>query len=832
MESNIPSSSLGSRSHTKEQSSAIPPVAVPHLSFRHRRRTKQRKTTAPMPNPSTSSHPSPTNNSTFRPWYRIRTRISNVDPLTRPNSPLSGPSPTSTAVSSLTTAVPPDDKQSRCDDEVSPTVSSATPSPTSSANHDPLVAIKASKPPLKSDVSNDSHPRRMHTNNSSQKKHPIRRLVPPTRSVFLDKKNASVTDYLRPTLIPVGYTPESVDPSFRSHRHFLRKITLDDFDLNRYLFAYKPLARVNAVLASTLLSVSAVEQKGCPMSAALRSGVMYIVGNAFRSLYVMTFAVQLKSSSRSQPAAEGILPAMVLEGKGLSDIEVAALDYVQELSSISATVSDITRRKVIDGEENVDGKLERLVTGTAAYGAFLSCLTSTIDIELTHSAIQYATLHLDGLPWKASGSPVNVDFVNDDITDFGSGNGQTGSSKYKPKRERLSLTRNYERHARTRPGSRGRPRGIRMMSHFFSSTLVGSKGSSDIGKVTETWMKAAGVPAAGNLFDMNDEIFSLYGFHPFYFSTVAMEGEMTRRALLFGVKELLFNETDIPVRLKFILCYVISSSKERRRMADAEVSTAFEKQGTKNGVSINSVYSVREYDGLSIMSAHAAFLACKYGATPAELVAASDMSRVRSASERYRVESGNPTMPTPNSTFVLSHKECAAVLIAHSLVKESVCIAEEDLRGFSESFKRKDHEVDGELTGQKALMEIFGAASMWTCLERYAIGTLGFDIDYTSNMCFGMGRAESAISEFCVSDDGRKIGLSVTSDEVEGVGRGISHSNATRTVSAQPRADKLKKSSKKRTSSALNSSTRVGRLFGNSGSAGSSALRRGAVAAG
>lgn len=716
------------------------------------------------------------------------------------------------------------------DGNITPTLSSATRTPTSSSNNDPLIALKNGNRPSETETRDNSKPHRMYTNSSAAKKRPLRRLVPPTRSVFMDKTSASVTNFLRPALVPVGYSPESVDPSFKPHRHLLRKITLDDFDLNRYLFAYKPLARVNAVLAATFLNISACDQKSCAMSAALRSAIMYIVGNSHRSLYVMTYAAQLKCSARSQPAAEGVLPAMVLEGKGLSDVEVAALDYVQELSSMAAAVSDTTREKIIQEGELNDGKLERVVTGTSAYGAFLSCLTSTIDIELTHSSIQYATLHLEPLPWKASGSPVNVDFVNDDITDFGSGNGKPVSSKYKPKRERLSLTRNYDRHARAKQGSRMRPRGIRFVSNFFSSAL-GSKVSTDVGKTTESWMKAAGVPGSGNLFDMNDDIFTLYGFHPFYFSTAAMENEITRRALLFGVKELLFKETDVPLRLKFIICYVLSSGKERRRIVDPENSRSFEKRGIHNGHSINSVYAERKYDALSIMSAHAAFLACKYGARPAELVAATDASRVRSAIERYVAQGDKPAFSTHGLNFPLSQKDCAAVLIAHSLVKESARISENDLSTFANSFNMR-HNRDGELKGQSALMEIIGAGSMWSCLERYAVGTLGFDIDCTSNMVFGMGRAESTISNFCLTNDGKRIGLSLGANENRDKARSGSDDNTPRGTAKQANnnAGNLKKGSKKRTSSALSSSSRVGRLFGSSGSNGSSALRCDAIA--
>lgn len=662
-----------------------------------------------------------------------------------------------------------------------------------------------------------ARPRRMLTNSSVYKKRPVRRLVPPSRSIFLDKSCASVTEFLRPSLIPVGYTPETIDPSFKAHTSMLRKLTLDDFDLNRYLFCYKPLAKVNAVLAMILLAVLEIDSKTCPMSPALRSAIMYIAGNSHRSLYVMTYAAQLKSTARSRPAGEGILPAMVLEGRGLSDVEVAALDFAQELCSAAAVVTEATRKKVIHGSVDAEGRLERLITATSAYGAFLSCLTSTIDIELTHGSIQYAVTHLEGLPWKSSGSPMNVDFFKDEMGDFGTGNTPSGlGSKYRPKRERLSLTRNYDRHARDRSGGRARSRGLRRVSHFFTSTLLGSKSVSDVHRVTETWMKEAEVPTSGQLFDMNDEIQRLFGFHPFYLSTAAMEGELMRRGFLYGMKELLFNEGSISRRLKFIVCYVLTSGKERRRIVDSEHSRSFEKQGVHNGNSINSVYSQRAYDALSILSAHAAFLACKYGAKPAELVAASDVSRVRSAMERYAPD-GNSKITCHSIGFPLTRRDCSVVLIAHSLVKETACISNEDLKGFDESFgSSRTVKEDNLHTSRQVLMEVLGAASMWQCIERYATGTLGFDIDCTSNMVFGLGRAEPTISEFCRGSDGRKIGLSLASNENRDVIRGRSDSRASRTSSLRPSGQSSNRVYRKRTSSALNSGTRVGRLFSNS----------------
>lgn len=656
--------------------------------------------------------------------------------------------------------------------------------------------------------------------NAVKKRRPVRVLSPPPRPALLEKDAASITEFLRPAAVPLGCAPESVDTAFKAHSSLLRKTTLDSFDLNRYLFAYKPLAKVHAVLATALLSVVDIDQKNFPMSPALRSTVTYVAGNAHHSVYVMTYSAQLKSIMRSRPPTEGVLPAMVLEGHNMSDVEVAALDFAQELSSADAVVTEVTRRKVLDADPEHDGRLERLVTGVSSYAAFLACLTSTVDIELTHASIQYAANNLQCLPWKRSGAPVNVGFLDDELGgDFGSSNVPSGfGSKYRPKRERLSLTRNYDRHNRERGGSgRSRARGIRRVSQFFTASLMGPKTVTDVNRITETWMKGSNVPPAGQLFDINDEINSLYGFNPFYFSTAAMDGETVRRAFLFGAKELLFAEKEVTKRLKFIICYVLSSGKERRRILDSDHSRSFEKQGVHNGHSITSVYSTRTYDSLSIMSAHAAFLACKYGAVPAELVAASDASRVRSAMERYCQDNNNHNWSSTSSIgFPLAKRDCAAVLIAHALLQDSPCIMKQDLAYFEESFggAGKSSEYNNRPT-RRAILEIFGCASIWSAFERYATGTLAFDIDCTSNMVFGTGRAEPAISEFC-RGDGRKIGLSLATSESRDVTRGKSDSKASRTSSLRPNMKSSKRLYRKRTSSALSSGTRMGRMFGSS----------------
>lgn len=780
MDSHILGSSLSSRSHEKKTSEKI--SAEPRVTFRQRRRTREARTER---RPSDQENRAPLH----RPWLRIRTRLSVMDDLAH-------------LPAAAAACVNPNQRSEN------PAHSNGFSSTTPSAN-----TSLASSAHTKSKF-HTSRARRMITNGASKKRRPIRALTPAPRPALLDKDCASVTEFLRPAAVPAGCAPESVDTAFKAHTTLLKKLTLDPFELNRYLFAYKPLAKVNAVLATTLLAVVEIDYKNFSMSPSLRSAVMYVAGNAHRSVYVMTFAAQIKSIMRSRPPAEGSLPAMVLEGDGLSDIEVAALDFAQEVSSANAVVMESTRRRVIENDANNDGRLERLVTAAAAYTSFLACLTSTIDIELTHASITYAANNLQWLPWKSSGAAVNVGFFEDEMADFGSSHSPSGfGSKYRPKRERLSLNKNYDRHNRDKGVKGGRARSIRRVSQFFASSLMGPKTVTDVNRITESWMKVAGVPPPGQLFDINDEICSLYGFHPFYFSTMAMEGEAMRRAFLLGAKELLFSEKEVTKRLKFIICYVLSSVKERQRILDSDHSRSFEKQGVHNGHSITSVYGHRTYDSLSIMSAHAAFLGCKYGATPAELVAASDVSRVRSAMERY-AQDRNLNWSSHSIGFPLTKRDCAAILVAHALLQEAPCILERDLQAFENAFGGpvKGSEYSNR-PSRRALMEIIGAASMWSALERYATGTLAFDIDCTSNMVFGPGRAEPIISEFCRGSEGRKVGLSLGSSEGRDVMRVRSDSKASRTSSLRPSMKSSKSIYRKRTSSALNSSTRVGRMF-------------------
>lgn len=635
-----------------------------------------------------------------------------------------------------------------------------------------------------------------------------------------------VRAFLAPSAVPRGCAPESTDVGFRAHVGLLRRLTLDVFDINRWLFVYRPLARVNAVLEVALLGVVEEGKGGWGVGGVLRSAAVYVAGNACGSVYVAALACEMKSVMKARPAAEGCLPEAVLHGAGLTEREVAALDFAQEVVGLGSAVSEGTRRAMLDADADNDGKIERHVAGVAAYGAFLSRLTGAIDAELTYDAVQYASHNLQGLPWKPSGGHFRIEAM-DDVgldgafqDDTAGGGGSASAKKTRSVAGVMGIRRSGRERNRDRHGSRARRGGVRRVSHFLTSSFTAPKTIADAVKATEAWMKLADMPAPGQIFEMKDAINRAWGFEPFYLSTAAVAGENMRRALLYGAKELLFEEKDISKRIKFIVCYVLSTGQEQARL---------ERQIRVNGgdpsrvdvvmQSSASIYARRDYDALSIMSAHAAFLACKNGSTPGELAAAVDFPRVRAAMDRYLQHKDQNLTSFPLG-FPLTKKDCAAVLVAHSLVSTPPKITDETLAAFEAAYGSEVRPGNrGGRTCHSAFLEIVGAGSMWSALERYAVATLAFDIDPTSAIVFGTGRAESIIVNFARSSVGREIGLSLGLDEIRGT-RSRADSKASRMSSMRVSvAAKSKRGYGKRSSSVLSAgTTRVVRMLTQIGS--------------
>lgn len=619
----------------------------------------------------------------------------------------------------------------------------------------------------------------------------VRALLPPPRFTAPDAE-ASVTHFLSSSALAKTEAPEVSDPAFRAHIALLRRVTLHPFDVYRYLFVYKPLARVHAALSTQLLAVGDVDARTATMSPLLRSAAMYVAANAHRSVYAMVLSCELKSAFRGRPAAENIMPDVVLAGEMLSDQEVAALDFVQELSSELSYVCEDTKRRVIDGATESDGQLERVIAGVAAHAAFVARLASVVDFELSYETVQFATSNLQGLPWKPSGGHFLIESLENDVDDPFSLDSVSGSA-----RQRLNKGRRSARVHRDRSSHKERRSSyvnVRRVSHFLAHSITAPRMAADVSRSAETWMRAALLPPAGQIFEMNDLITRLWGFEPFFLSTTVMTCEQMRRSFVLAAKELLFQEKEVSKRCKFIVCYVLARGAEAARTAAHNGAPLGEREGSRvthvlararsRSLASSTLSSATppppppyagDYDALAIMSAHAAFLACRHGATPTELRLAADLSRVRALCDSHAEPDDAPQSATASSEdtpeeddgATLSRQDAAAALLAHAMAGRPARVDAALLRTFEAAYGSPlKRSARGGRICHRALLEVVGAACVWSALERFACAALAFDIDMTSTLMFGTGRAEPVIMDFAQSDVGKDVRLSLVTDEV------------------------------------------------------------------
>lgn len=615
-----------------------------------------------------------------------------------------------------------------------------------------------------------------------------RTLLPPPRFHPPDPA-CSVTALLATSALPKSQTPESTDSTFRAHSALLRRVTLHRFDADRYLFVYKPLAKAHAVIAVQLLNVVPIAQRTGPLNVLLRSAAAYVAANARRSVYAMVLASELKCAFKHRPAAENVLPDVVLSADGLSEQQAAALDFVQELSSDASVVSEDTKRRVVDGSTESDGQLERVIAGVAAYIAFVSRLASVIDFELGYETVQFATTNLLGLPWKPSGGHFIIESLEAGTDDPFSLDSVGGSARQR-------LTKANRRSAKVGRGSSQRERrhnsNVRKVSQFLTASITAPRMTSDVLRATEVWMRSGLLPPPGQIFEMNDLITKFWGFQPFYLSTTVMASESMRRAFVLAAKELLFQEKEVSKRTKFIVCYVLAKGAEKARTAaKAERNERAERErelgkndslarararsllsvtsgaGTVTNagskVSLGVQPPVAEYDPLAIMTAHAAYLACKHGATPSELHAAADSTRVRAALDEASARRAEGAVGEEGENA----RDMAAAGLAHAMVARSGRVDAALLTAFEDAYGSPlKKQVRGGRLCHRALLEVLGAGALWAALERFAVAALAFDLDMTSNMMFGTARAEPAIAEFATSKVGRKCRLTLLTDEV------------------------------------------------------------------
>lgn len=672
---------------------------------------------------------------------------------------------------------------------------------------------------------------------------------------------ASLSVFLAPSALPKDCRPESTDITFKAHLSLLRRLTLDPFEAhNRYFFVHKPLARVNAVLATALFNIPAVDNHAAgAMSPDLRAAVMYIACNSQRSVYGMAFAGQMKSLYKSGPAADGLLGDLIINGGGgLSLREIAALDFAQELAASPPAITEATRRRLIDDLDIEDQHLERQVAGVVSYSTFMSRAFGALDVELSYDAVKYASTNLShGLLWNSAGRHFSPDSI-DDFTE-------------------------PERNSRRESG---RIRGgvSKRIPNFISSSVTLPRLLSEANRTQDSWMRAAWIPKAGKLLEMNDCIKASFGFHPFYLSVSAVLGEPMRRALLFGAKELLFLEGEISRRLKFIVCYVSSVCLGRsRQQSSTKNAISFAGRGkpprptprsttsvdvpvtasreqvlephgsdqsqldVSNSPKVPSVEDVDAasapvpapvpvpvpvpvpiatstsaetqigYDPIAIITAHAAFLACRYGATAAELSAAVDEKKVQEAMQRYAAQSDDDAdMVAYPLGFPLTKKDCAVVLLAHAMAKSPPEITTEHIQYIESAFGRSPfaQRARGGRTCHRATLEVVGATSMWALLERYCAAAVTYDIDFSANLYFSGGAAEPVITHFACSPTGREIGLALSEKRPRTMPWIIERTNTYR-VSPSPRQkDRFRVRSRKRSTSFLSTTgDRVNRLF-------------------
>lgn len=611
----------------------------------------------------------------------------------------------------------------------------------------------------------------------------------------------------------------------------------------------------------------------------------------------MAYAGQMTSVYKGGPPSDGQLSNVVINGFGLLPEEQTALDFAQELASLSPKMLDATCRQIQTGAmifspaaQSTTNLLERQVAGVVAYAAFMCRAHGALDVELSYGAVKYAATNLShSLQWNSAGR--HFDFAAVEDISYVNGPTRGGFEKRLGKNRTLRLPK------------------------LVSSSVTVSRLLSETNRAQDTWLSEVQMPKAGKLLEFQDCITKSFGFAPFYLSVSAVLGETQRRALVYGAKELLFSDGEISPRLKFIVSFVVSSqlecslesrgsSSSRHGESEQDITSSvssrpLSRRGRSTGSddiskpvqskvggrhSISSVYELGDgnisreyrdgsaasssntagldaqftadrqsaapsalrsklsmrsriagpgtekadvaptqhgYDAVEIMKAHAAFLATKNGATAAELVASVDEKSVLAAMERYlsQADDDNDLVAFPVG-FPLTKKDCASVLLAHSLAKSPPDLTSERLRFMRSAYGKRGKGGDsGGRSCHRAILEVVGAASMWGMLERYCAGAVSFDVDYSANLYFAGGHAEPTISKFVDSALGRDIGLKLGSRDAHrnDAGEVLQRANTYRNISSAESVhfnDRFLHRPHRRTESFLSSATdRVGRVF-------------------
>lgn len=539
---------------------------------------------------------------------------------------------------------------------------------------------------------------------------------PPPKYHSVDP-HASIALVLQPSALPRGCKPESVDLGFKAHMALIGRMTVGGFDkVMRYLFLYKPLARAYAVLIPILMGVPSIDGGRGALNCDMRSMVFYTAANELGSVYGMAYAARSKSVfSKGKAANDKHITEKITYGKDMTEKDEIAIAFARQICSSPPQVTESSRDDLLKWSLISRGRAEREIAGVSCIASFMAKMFGVLDIEMDYMSFKYCTTHLGKLGWHA-GAHLKIASIEEDM--FEEAN-NIGAPKNHTKR----------------------------LSRFFSSTLTAAKNVKEVKRESEEWMKKAKMPPRGKDSEpaMQEIIEMLFGFQPFYLCKQAHVSEDSRRAFIYAAKELLFHENELSRSLKFMVCYVIARCEEK-------------KIDRTDGRADPPVVPLPQ--GVDIVTAHAAYLAHRYGAGRDALEKCIDRNFLRRSMKRYIADE---KLNRPPHSCVLTKKECAALLCAHSLSTSPPDIRKEEVEfmiaGFGNPAKRRQR---GGRACHQAILETIGAASFWALVQRYSAATQAFDMKGDRNAFYNI--CEDPARDFAEGPIGRHIGMNFVKD--------------------------------------------------------------------
>ena len=537
---------------------------------------------------------------------------------------------------------------------------------------------------------------------------------------------ASIAMVLQPSALPRGCKPESVDLGFKAHMALISRMTIGGFDkVMRYLFLYKPLAKAYAVLVPVLMGVPTIDSGRGALSSESRNLVFYAAANQLGSVYGMAYAARSKSVFSNGKSSTDKHTDKITFERELTDKDELSIKFAREICATPTKVTEEAREKISRWSLLSRGRAEKEIAGVSGTCAFFAKMYGALDIEMDYVSFKYCTTHLGQLGWNA-GSHLKISSIEEDM--FEESNNIAQSAKPQTKR----------------------------ISRFFHSSLSAAKNVREVKRESEEWMKKANMPPRGKDSEpaMREIIEMLFGFQPFYLSKQAHVNEDSRRAFIFAAKELLFYENELTRSLKFMVCYVVTRCEQRR--TDNETS---EGSGSEENQNRPRTPSGAE-EGVDIVAAHAAYLAHRYGAGRDALEVCTNREYLRRSMKKYLADEkrGRSTHSCP-----LTKKECAALLMAHSLAMSPPELTKEEVEymiaGFGNPSKRRQR---GGRSCHQAILEVIGAVSYWALIQRYSAATQAFDMKGDRSGFYGI--SDDPAREFVEGPIGRQLKIRYIKD--------------------------------------------------------------------